>query len=623
MSHLHHKILIITAPSGAGKTSITHFLMKTFSVLSFSVSAATRSARDNEKDGVDYYFISMDEFKKKIQQKDFAEWEMVYEGKYYGTLKSELKRIWNLGKIPVLDIDVKGALHVQQQYPENTLSIFVEPPSVDELKKRLLSRGTESEDSLNARVNKASYEIAFKDHFDEIIVNDNLESACIKAKEIVASFLNTYIMDWIALLAIFVSLIFIGFLSGIEIAFISANKLSIELKKKQGTISGKTWGQFSDNPTRFIGTILVGVNILLVIYGLLIGDMLSPVWEWIKKLLPKSASDYVDYIRLLVETVLSTTIILFTEFICKAFFRARSNAILNSDIISNITRFFYWLLSSVSTLYVNMSEWMLKYIFNVKISNKKEAFTKIDLEHFLQQNKHSDDDDSDNHINKELFENALSLSDIKLRECLIPRKEIEGIEFKTTIANARAKFIETKLSKIIVYDNNIDNIVGYVHHLDLFKNPGSLKDVIHPIPTVPETMNASDMINKFSKERKSIAWVVDEFGGTAGIVTMEDLLEELFGEIEDEHDVPETFVDKQIAQNEYVFSGRLELDFISQKYQISFEGNEEAETLSGYIIQNHEAIPKQKERIIIGHLEFDILNVSDTRIETVKIKVLK
>ncbi len=430
-------------------------------------------------------------------------------------------------------------------------------------------------------------------------------------------------MDWIALLAIFVSLIFIGFLSGIEIAFISANKLSIELKKKQGTISGKTWGQFSDNPTRFIGTILVGVNILLVIYGLLIGDMLSPVWEWIKKLLPKSASDYVDYIRLLVETVLSTTIILFTEFICKAFFRARSNAILNSDIISNITRFFYWLLSSVSTLYVNMSEWMLKYIFNVKISNKKEAFTKIDLEHFLQQSKHSDDDDSDNHINKELFENALSLSDIKLRECLIPRKEIEGVEFKTTIANVRAKFIETKLSKIIVYENNIDNIVGYVHHLDLFKNPGSLKDVIHPIPTVPETMNASDMINKFSKERKSIAWVVDEFGGTAGIVTMEDLLEELFGEIEDEHDVPETFVDKQIAQNEYVFSGRLELDFISQKYHIIFEGNEEAETLSGYIIQNHESIPKQKARIIIGHLEFDILNVSDTRIETVKIKVLK
>jgi guanylate kinase len=191
MNHIHQKILIITAPSGAGKTSITHFLMKTFPVLSFSVSAATRQARGNETNGVDYYFITLEDFKKKIQQKEFAEWEMVYEGKYYGTLKSELKRIWSLGKVPVLDIDVKGALHVQQQYPENTLSIFVEPPSVDELKKRLLSRGTETEESLASRVNKASYEISFKDHFDKIIINDNLESACEQALKIVGDFLNS------------------------------------------------------------------------------------------------------------------------------------------------------------------------------------------------------------------------------------------------------------------------------------------------------------------------------------------------------------------------------------------------------------------------------------------------
>ena len=191
MNQIHQKILIITAPSGAGKTSITHFLMNTFPVLSFSVSAATRQARINEKDGVDYYFISLEDFKKKIQQKEFAEWEMVYEGKYYGTLKSELKRIWGLGKVPVLDIDVKGALHVQQQYPENTLSIFVEPPSVDELKKRLLSRGTETEESLAARVNKASYEISFKDHFDNIIVNDDLDKACNLALKIVGDFLNS------------------------------------------------------------------------------------------------------------------------------------------------------------------------------------------------------------------------------------------------------------------------------------------------------------------------------------------------------------------------------------------------------------------------------------------------
>lgn len=185
------KLIIITAPSGAGKTSITRYLMREFPVLEFSISAATRQPRGNEKDGVDYYFISPDDFQQKIQQKEFAEWEMVYEGKYYGTLKSELKRIWNKQHVPVLDIDVKGAIHIQQQYPENKLSIFVEPPSVDELKKRLMSRGTESEESLQARVNKASYELSFKEHFDEVILNDNLENACRKAKELVQRFLQS------------------------------------------------------------------------------------------------------------------------------------------------------------------------------------------------------------------------------------------------------------------------------------------------------------------------------------------------------------------------------------------------------------------------------------------------
>jgi guanylate kinase len=191
MSSIHQKILIITAPSGAGKTSITHYLMQNIPSLSFSISATTRMARENEINGTDYYFIGMEEFKKKIQQKEFAEWEMVYEGKYYGTLKTELKRIWNLGKIPVLDIDVKGALHIQQQYPQNTLSIFVEPPSVNELKIRLQTRGTENEDSINARINKAAYEISFKDQFDQIIVNDHLDKACQDAYNIVNQFLHS------------------------------------------------------------------------------------------------------------------------------------------------------------------------------------------------------------------------------------------------------------------------------------------------------------------------------------------------------------------------------------------------------------------------------------------------
>lgn len=190
MHSIHQKILIITAPSGAGKTSITHHLMKTFPVLAFSISAATREARGTEKDGVDYYFMSEDEFKQKIQNKEFAEWEMVYEGKYYGTLKSELKRIWALNKIPVLDIDVKGAIHIQQQYPENTLSLFIEPPSVNELKNRLEGRGTETAESLAARINKASYEMSFKDHFNKVVVNDNLQRACAEAEQIISAFLS-------------------------------------------------------------------------------------------------------------------------------------------------------------------------------------------------------------------------------------------------------------------------------------------------------------------------------------------------------------------------------------------------------------------------------------------------
>ncbi len=428
-------------------------------------------------------------------------------------------------------------------------------------------------------------------------------------------------MDWMALIAIIASLLLIGFFSGIEIAFVSANKLSVELNRKQGTYSGKIWGAYSDKPTRFIGTTLVGVNIVLVIYGLLIGSMLSPVWNWIAAQLSPSLSGYVKYIKLFVETVISTLILLFVEFMFKAFFRARNNELLSSGIISFIASFFYWLLSSTAAFFVNTAEWMLRHLFDVKLNEKKEIFSKVDLEHFLQQSKNHEEEDN-NEINKELFENALSLSEVKLGQCLIPRREIEGVNSNTTIEEVKNKFIHTQLSKLVVYENNIDNITGYVHQLDLFKNPATLKEVLLPIPTVPKSMSATDLMNKFSKERKSIAWVIDEFGGTAGIVTMEDILEEIFGDIRDEYDTEE-FVEKQLSGNEFIFSGRLELDYITEKYKLLFPGEEGAETLSGYIIQNHETIPKQKDRIIFGHYEFDILNVSDTRIETVKVKVLR
>jgi putative hemolysin len=417
----------------------------------------------------------------------------------------------------------------------------------------------------------------------------------------------------IAFIAIVISLLFIGFFAGIEIAFISANKLSIELNKKQGTHAGKVWWGYSNSPAKFIGTTLIGFNVLLVIYGLLWGDIIEPVWHWLGI---ENA-----YIKLVVETVISTFILLFFEFTFKALFKAKSNSILKNGFLTSLVQFFYSLFSGVASFFVNIAEWILKYIFNVKLNEKKDVFSKVDLEHFMQQSKTNEEEDS-SEINQELFENALSLSEVKLRECLIPRREIEGVNSNLPIEEVKNKFISTQLSKLVVYDENIDNIVGYVHQLDMFKRPVTIKEILLPIPTVPESMSATDLMNKFSKERKSIAWVIDEFGGTAGIVTMEDLLEEIFGDIKDEYDT-EDFVEKQLAINEFIFSGRLELDYITEKYKLQFIENDETETLSGYIIQNNEQIPKQKDRIIIGNYEYDILNVSDTRIETVKIKVLK
>ena len=421
-------------------------------------------------------------------------------------------------------------------------------------------------------------------------------------------------MDWTTIIAITSSLILIGFFAGIETAFVSLSKLSVELKRKQGSYSGKVWSAFMEAPTRFIGTTLIALNILLVVYALLWSEILDTVWKYWRIENP--------YIMLAAETLIATFLLLIFEFIFKAIFRAKNNAIISSSIITFIVSFFYSLLSWLASFFVDITEWMLKYIFNVKLHNKIEVFTKIDLEHFVQQHKLHDSEEEDEK-NNELFENVLSLSEIKIRECLIPRKEIESIDIHSTLKAVKSKFVETKLSKLVVYDGNIDNIQGYIHQLDLFNNPSDLRSILLPIPTIPESMSASDLINKFTKERKSIAWVVDEFGGTAGIVTMEDLLEEIFGDIKDEYDLTEEFVDKQISANEYLFSGRLELDYLADKYELKFRQDEESGTLSGYIINQFESIPRQKDRIIVDDYQFDVLSVSETRIETVKLKILR
>lgn len=410
---------------------------------------------------------------------------------------------------------------------------------------------------------------------------------------------------------IIVSLILIGFFAGYEIAFVSANRLSIELKKKQGKQSGIILSDFVENPAKFIGTCLIGLNTVLVIYGLLFDEFLRGVaWN------PLNVQN--EYLKLIIDTVISAVIVLiFGEFIPKAIFRARNDSLLS--FFAPMAKFFHTLFEPLTNLFVNLSQWILKYIFNVRVNDKNEAFTKVDLEHFFQQTKEQDEDSQE--LNTELFENALSLPTIKIRQCLVPRTEIEGVDKDITIEDLRQRFVQTKLSKLLIFDENIDNILGYVHQTDLFKRPSSIQQILHPILAVPESMSAADLINKFTKERKSIAWVVDEFGGTAGIVTMEDLLEEIFGEIHDEYDVEE-FVEKQLAEDEFIFSGRLELDYLKEKYNLEFP-EDDSETLSGYIIQKHESIPTQKETIIIDDYRFDILSVSETRIDTVKMKILR
>lgn len=406
--------------------------------------------------------------------------------------------------------------------------------------------------------------------------------------------------------AIVASLILIGFFSGYEIGFVSANRLSLELKKKNGDPAGKIIAKFLLAPTQFIGTCLIGLNISLVVFGIVFEELLDKyVWP----------AHLDSYAILLGNTVLSTFVILVIgELIPKAIFKARASSMITR--FAFVAQFFHILFSPLTRVLVSIAQWVVSTLFNVKVVNKKEAFSKVDLAHFVQQ---SIEHPEQQELNKDLFENALSLPDIKIRECLVPRTEVIGVELNTTIEDLKSTFVETKLSKLIVYDDTLDNIVGYVHQLDLFQKPKNIAAIIHPILLVPESMNAADLINLFSKKRKSIAWVVDEFGGTAGIVTMEDVLEEIFGEIDDEYDEQE-FIEKKLSDKDYIFSGRLELDYLTEKYGIDF-GAENSETLSGYLIHHHEAIPKVKTLITLAHFDAEILAVSDTRIEKVKIKI--
>lgn len=405
------------------------------------------------------------------------------------------------------------------------------------------------------------------------------------------------------------SLLFMMFFAGIEMAFYSASRLNIELKRKQDTALGNRLGRFIDAPAVFLGTAITGYIIALTIFVLLTNEVLSPFWDRL--------GIQTKGVRISLEILLNVLVVLiFAEFLPRAVFRVKSNALLSA--FSLIYSFFFWFFAPFVKALFMLSNWILKYVFNVRLDKNKSPLSKSELRFVFADGRN---ENFKAETSTQLLENAQELPHIKIKQSMVPRKEVIGVDIKAPIDELLRKFSDTKRTRIIVYEDSIDNILGYVHQLDLFKKPADIKSILINIIAVPQSMNAVDLIYKFSHEAKSIAWVVDEFGGTAGIITMEDVLEELFGEIWDEYDT-EQFVDKQIAEGEYIFSGRLELDYIEKKYELQFEGHE-TETLSGYIITHHETIPKQKERIIIGDYEFDILAVSSTRIEMVKLRKLK
>ncbi len=412
---------------------------------------------------------------------------------------------------------------------------------------------------------------------------------------------------------IIIALLFSAFFSGCEMAFISSNKLLIELNKKKYPRLGKILDTFINNGGLFISTLLIGNNIALVVYGLEMGKLLSPI---IETYVSSSSS------ILFIQTTISTILILVTaEFLPKILFRINPILILNITALPLLL--FYTLFYPISKLTVNLSEFLMSKVFKTpeKKSSQKIVLGRIDLDNLISQHHEKLEDHDDNAKEVKLLKNALDFSKVKVRECIIPRTEISAIEVSETFEILTKRFIETGYSKILIYKKSIDNIIGYIHVSELFKKPKILKNAINPLSIVPETMTANKLLEVFIKEHRSIALVVDEFGGTAGIVTMEDILEEIFGEIDDEHDISD-LIEKKISDDEFVFSGRLEIDYINEKYSLGITESENYETLAGFILHHNESIPKNEEELIIDNFKFKINLASDNRIELVNLIIL-
>ena len=412
-------------------------------------------------------------------------------------------------------------------------------------------------------------------------------------------------------------LILSAFFSGMEIAFVSANKIHVEIEKKGNDFLARILTRLTRKPSKFIATMLVGNNIVLVIYGFFMGDLLM---DWFRSM--PSDNEFLNYIftdlSLLTQTLISTLVILITaEFLPKVFFQIYANFLLKFFALP--AYLFYLLFSFISSFVIWISDVVLKRFFKTSGDEVPLAFTKVELGNYITEQLERVEEDQEIDSEIQIFQNALEFSQVKSREVMIPRTEIVAVDLATEPDKLSETFTATGLSKILVYRENIDDIIGYVHSFELFKKPATIKSILLPVVFVPETMLVKDVLNILIKKRKSIAVVIDEYGGTSGMMTVEDIVEELFGEIEDEHD-PVVMVEERLGENHYLFSARLEVDYLNESYRLDIPIGDNYETLGGYIVNHTEEIPPKDGVVEIGGFTFFIREVSNTKIELVEMK---
>ncbi|MBT8304666.1 MAG: hemolysin family protein [Bacteroidia bacterium] len=421
---------------------------------------------------------------------------------------------------------------------------------------------------------------------------------------------------------IILSLALSAFFSGMEIAYVSANKIHIEIEKKQETFLAKLLARLTKKPSKFIATMLIGNNIALVIYGFFMGDVLV---NWFQAQLP-SQYKFIDYLltdlSLLSQTIISTLIILITaEFLPKVFFQIYSNTLVK--VLAFPAYLFYVLFTFISDFVLWISDMVLKRFFKTDGDQVQLAFSKVELGNYISEQLETVEEHDEVDAEIQIFQNALQFSEVKSREVMVPRTEIVGIDISESLDSLKNLFTKTGLSKILVYKNNMDDVLGYVHSFALFKKPKTIKSIILPVEFVPETMLANDVLNVLIKKSKSIAIVLDEYGGTSGLMTVEDIVEELFGEIEDEHEHETVeLTEEKLDDGHFRLSARLEVDYLNDTYKLDLPENENYETLGGLIVDATEEIPVKDDEVIIENFLFTILEVSNTKIDLVELKVM-